>query len=269
MEYRYQNRVKIYQNRRKKQLLRIRFAIVMAGICLILILLGSNVINYLKGLQMNDAEQARTFLNISEEQIPTELRDMLERNEETLEFVTNYNNRDEYLNQEIDISNDITAGDVPLFMQWDLRWGYTSYGTDNVGLSGCGPVCMSMAYVYLTGSTDVNPKEMAEFSKEQGYTTEAGTSWSLMTDGAAKLGLTGAEISLNEGTLKSALDRGSVIICSMSPGDFTTTGHFILIKGYEGNNFIVNDPNSRKNSEKQWSYDTLASQMKCLWEISL
>ena len=67
--------------------------------------------------------------------------------------------------------------------------------------------------------------------------------------------------------MKQALDQGSVIICSMRPGDFTTTGHFILLRGYDENGFLVNDPNSRKNSEKQWNYDALSGQIKCLWEI--
>ena len=72
---------------------------------------------------------------------------------------------------------------------------------------------------------------------------------------------------LSESAMKQALDQGSVIISSMRPGDFTTTGHFILIRGYDEKGFLVNDPNSRKNSEKQWDYETLSGQIKGLWEI--
>ena len=40
----------------------------------------------------------------------------------------------------------------PLFLQWDPRWGYTEYGEDSfLGLSGCGPTCLSMVLYYLTG----------------------------------------------------------------------------------------------------------------------
>ena len=39
--------------------------------------------------------------------------------------------------------------------------------------------------------------------------------------------------------MKQALDDGKVIVCSMGPGDFTTEGHFILIRGYDGNGFYV------------------------------
>ena len=69
--------------------------------------------------------------------------------------------------------------------------------------------------------------------------------------------------------MKQVLDQGGVLISSMRPGDFTTTGHFILIRGYDQNGFFVNDPNSRRNSEKQWDYETLSGQIKGLWEITI
>lgn len=53
----------------------------------------------------------------------------------------------------------------------------------------------------------------------------------------------------------------------MRQGDFTTTGHYILLRGYDENGFFVNDPNRRQNSEKQWSYETLKGQIKNLWAL--
>ncbi len=53
----------------------------------------------------------------------------------------------------------------------------------------------------------------------------------------------------------------------MAPGDFTTKGHFILLRGYDENGFFVNDPNRKSNSEKQWDFETLSSQIKNLWGI--
>ncbi|MCD8152609.1 MAG: C39 family peptidase [Clostridiales bacterium] len=39
----------------------------------------------------------------------------------------------------------------------------------------------------------------------------------------------------------------------MGPGDFTTGGHFIVLTGIDSDgNVIVNDPNSRINSEKHY-----------------
>ena len=223
--------------------------------------------------------QAREFLDalkasdgkdgLSQEDYQQELLDLLEKNEETYDFVSGYPKREDYRGKAIDLSGDYEPGKVPLLMQWDRRWGYDSYGDDMIGLAGCGPTCMTMAYLYLTGDTSVNPRTMAEYAYNQGYDTEAGTSWSFFTEGAAGLNLDGSELPLSEGSIKNALDQGEVVICSMGPGDFTTAGHFILLRGYDGNGFYVNDPNRRANSEKQWDYDTLSSQMKCLWRIGI
>ena len=53
----------------------------------------------------------------------------------------------------------------------------------------------------------------------------------------------------------------------MGPGDFTTTGHFIVLVGYENGKIKVNDPNSIKNSEKEWTYEQIKDQIRNLWAI--
>ena len=199
---------------------------------------------------------------------PEEIRELLEKNPEAEDFAKGYAKKDSYINQPIDLSKDYISGEVPLLMQWDRRWGYDSYGDDMIGIAGCGPTCLSMAYIYLTGDTDKNPRVMAEFAYENGYYTSAGTLWSLWKEGVSKLGLSGEELPLNEKMMKKCLDKGKVIICSMSPGDFTTEGHFILIRGYGENGFYVNDPNRHSTSEKTWSFDRLKKQIKCLWALS-
>ena len=55
----------------------------------------------------------------------------------------------------------------------------------------------------------------------------------------------------------------------MGPGDFTTTGHFIVLTGIGDNgDVLVNDPNSKKNSEKSWSIEKLIPQIRNLWTYS-
>lgn len=205
-------------------------------------------------------------LNLS--QYPLELTELLSRNSETLDFVKSYPDRASLRTQVIDLSEDITPGAVPLFLQWDTRWGYNYYGNDFIAIAGCGPTCLSMAYVYLTGDNEMNPRKMSEWAYNMGYYSSSGTKWSLWTEGVNILGLSGYELSLNENSMKKQLDKGGLIICSMSPGDFTTTGHIILIRGYDENGFYVNDPNSRKRSGIQWDYSTLSTQIKGMWGIS-
>lgn len=198
---------------------------------------------------------------------PAELVELMEQNEETVDFVKNYAERDRYIGKEINLSDSVEAGSVPLLMQWDKRWGYDLYGDAMIGLAGCGPTCMTMAYLYYTGDLTMNPRKMAEYAQERGYHTEEGTSWSFWTDGAADIGLYGEQISLSENNMKAVLDCGGLLVCSMSPGDFTTKGHFILLRGYDEHGFFVHDPNRKENSKKQWEYDTLSTQIKNLWAI--
>lgn len=214
-------------------------------------------------------EEESAVNGISQQKYPQELLELLEKNEETFDFVQGYPQREQYQNQPIDLSKDIQEGEVPLLMQWDKRWGYDLYGDSMIGIAGCGPTCLSMAYLYFTGDTTQNPREIAKFAYENGYYTSVGTSWSLWTEGVEKLGLHGEEIPLSESKMKSALEEGKLIICSMRPGDFTTTGHFILVYDYDENGFYVKDPNRKSNSEKQWDYKVLSGQIKNLWTIFL
>lgn len=261
------------KRKRARKIRRIKKACV--GVCILLVLgAGWSMFGKDMLLRMTSSEgrRAEKFLSSMEqgnssENYPQDLLDMLEKNEETYEFVTGYPDRAAYMDKEIDVTDVYKPGEVPLLMQWDQRWGYNSYGEDMVGVAGCGPTCMTMAYLYLTGDTSMNPRKMAEYAYNNGFYTEAGTSWSFFTEGAADLGLSGSELSLSEAEMKHTLDNGGLIVCSMRPGDFTTTGHFILLRGYDENGFYVNDPNSRKNSEKQWDYDTLSPQIKCLWRL--
>lgn len=201
------------------------------------------------------------------EVLSQELQMLQKNNEEAAEFVENYPERERFLGGEIDLSEDYLEGEVPLLMQWDKRWGYDSYGDSIIGLSGCGPCCLTMAYLYFTGDIQENPRSIASMAEQNGYYTEEGTSWGLWTKGVELLGLVGQELPLDENKMKRAIEQGELIVCSMRPGNFTTTGHYILIVGYGDQGFWVNDPNRRSNSEVPWKYSVMAPQIKNLWAL--
>ena len=114
----------------------------------------------------------------------------------------------------------------------------------------------------------MNPIKVADFSVANGHLNENGdTNWTLMTDGAVALGLTSEEITLSKESILSSLENGKVVICSMSPGDFTRNGHFILIREYKDGLFYVNDPNSEARSQVGWDYNRLSEQISNMWEI--
>lgn len=188
---------------------------------------------------------------------------------ETREFILNYP-----LLKDLDHVADISWADrssgIPLFLQWDSRWGYTPYGKTVGGISGCGPTCLSMVAYYLTGDTKYTPTYMMNFATEDGHVGQSGgTQWTLFSRGAVNLGFAVEELPLSESILVNRLEQGIPVVINVGPGDFTQYGHYIVLSGYENGYIKVNDPNSRVNSEKQWTYAQIEDQIKNLWAISL
>ena len=60
-------------------------------------------------------------------------------------------------------------GEVPMLFQTDPAWGSNPYAGSDIATAGCGPTCLSMVYVALTGKTDLGPAEMASFSERNGF----------------------------------------------------------------------------------------------------
>ena len=211
------------------------------------------------------------FMLENEEAYPENLIKLVTKNPEAIIFAAEYPFKCGQSNDiVVDISEDYVEGEIPLLLQWDDRWGYVTYGDDTIALDGCGPTCLSMVAVGLTGNTRWTPVRVARTAMQRGYYVEGqGTAWSLMYEGCADMGLEAKVIGLSEAEMVAEVEAGRPIIASMAPGDFTDVGHFIVIVGYEDGKFIVNDPNSRKNSERRWSYDTLKGQIKNMWSFTL
>lgn len=203
-------------------------------------------------------------------EIPEALVAFGEKYPEALSFVNDYP-KNYNKHHRINIKNEVKKGEIPLFIQWDERWGYENYGSNFLAVNGCGPTCLSMVYCGLTGDTSLNPLKMADFSDSKGYYISGqGTSWSLMTEGAKALGLNVKAGTVSEKYIKENLTKSTPIICSVRKGDFTYSGHFIVLTGIDSDgNIILNDPNSKINSEKHWSIQRLLPQIKSLWVYSV
>lgn len=171
----------------------------------------------------------------------------------------------------VDLLTYYIQKDLPIYYQWDKTWGYASYGSGLIAIDGCGPTSLSMVVTGLTGDTSMTPKRIADFCAAEGYyTEEAGTSWLLMSEGAAKLGLRSYEPAWNEAAVKEELAAGHPVICSMGPGDFTDQGHFIVLAGMTSDGkVVVNDPNSQANTRKRWELSDIMGQMKAMWAFSV
>lgn len=160
-------------------------------------------------------------------------------------------------------------GSVPFLYQIDRQWADEPYAGGTIRKNGCGPTCLSMVYVALTGRTDFDPPAMAAFSERNGYVVDGMTAWALMTDGAAQLGLSSTELPASADAVRDALAAGKPVICSVNPGDFTSSGHFIVLTDIDENGKLtVHDPNSSARSSVRWDVDRVLSQCANLWAFS-
>ena len=224
----------------------------------------------LKAARSDIADKVQ-FIIDNQKAYPENLIKLISKSPEAIDFAVEYPfKRGESDSKVVDISEDYTKGEIPLLMQWDERWGYVSYGEDIIGLDGCGPTCLSMVAVGLTGNVKWTPVRVARMSMSNGHYVEGqGTAWTLMYEGCKQMGLEAKVIGLSEEEMAAELNAGRPIIASMAPGDFTDAGHFIVFTEYKDGKFYVNDPNSRKNSETGWEYDRLKTQIKNMWSYTV
>lgn len=203
--------------------------------------------------------------NLSVYDYPGELIELMHSNPETEEFVLHYPVKKD-LHQAYSLEECTNCEEVPLLMQWDERWGYEEYAGELMGISGCGPTCLSMVCIYLLNDVTYDPAYIARFSEENGFSDRGnGSKWTLISEGGELLGLDVTEIPLDENRIIRNLEVDNPIICVMGPGDFTTTGHFVVMTGYENGKISILDPNSRKRSDMTWEYEDISEQIRNLW----
>lgn len=232
----------------------------------------------LAALYQDSPEVEKLILN--RQDYPDWLVEYLLRHLEAVEWVLGYpeamqkttEGEDETVPIEVNLRDYQIRNRIPLYLQWDLAWGYDAYGSGTIAVDGCGPTCLSMVATGLTGDTSLTPKRVADFSVQQGYyTDDSVTDWNLMQAGASSLGLKVIQIGTwSKSAILEQLRAGNPMICSMGPGDFTSQGHFIVLVGVtEDGSVIVNDPNSRVNSRKKWDAQELLDQMKAMWAYTV
>lgn len=251
--------------KRKRRKQRITAGWLLVSAVLLILLAGISLL--LDHGRAND-ERIRDFAeenDLSMDAWPAELVELMEKNPETEAFVLNYPLKKDLL-PEIDLSECVNIDSVPLLLQWDERWGYGQYAGELMGLSGCGPTCLSMVCLYLLDDPAYTPRYIAEFAEENGYSERGnGSAWTLISEGGEQLGLEVEELPLHENTIIRELKAGNPIICVVGAGDFTSTGHFIVLTGYADGAVTVNDPNSVLRSEKQWELTAIMEQIRNLW----
>lgn len=151
---------------------------------------------------------------------------------------------------------------VVYYNQLDERWKSSPYGTDTIGGYACGPTAMSIVISSLTFDT-VDPPHMAQWSYKNGYWCSGNGSYHTLIPGAAQAwglqveGRTAAEPQ----RIVDALTDGKLVVALMTKGHFTSSGHFIVLRGCTSDGkILVADPSSYKRSEKSWDLSLILNE---------
>lgn len=157
-----------------------------------------------------------------------------------------------------------TDGSTPViyYNQLDERFVNKPYGTDNIGGYACGPTSMSIVISTLTGKK-ADPVQMAEWSYQNGYWCKGSGSYHALIPGAAKawnLPVEGCTASEPQ-RIVDALSSGKLVVAIMTKGHFTSSGHFIVLRGVTSDGkILVADPASYKRSQKEWDLSIIMNE---------
>ncbi|MCI8283712.1 MAG: hypothetical protein HFE90_00335 [Firmicutes bacterium] len=176
---------------------------------------------------------------------------------------------------------------IPIsFLQTDIRWGGNDYSAPGekttIAKSGCGPTCVAMILATLI-DYNITPADTCYWAKQNGYKAcKQGTYYSyikahlkLYDINAEQLNNTNIYGKTNQ-TAKNAhtkaleaINAGKWVICCMGPGNWTSSGHFILWYGVDKNDMLIRDPNSTKSTRIRNKLSLLQAQVKYYWIVDI
>lgn len=169
------------------------------------------------------------------------------------------------------------------YLQKDSRWKNHNYSAKGekktIGSSGCGITAAAMVIATLKDK-NVTPVTTAEWSMAHGYKAlNQGTYYSYFVPQFSTYGISckqlnstslyGKTSSTAHTEALNALKRGDWIIACMGKGNWTSSGHFILVYGYENGYIYVNDSASTAASRLKNTWALFSKQVKIMWSVSV
>lgn len=166
------------------------------------------------------------------------------------------------------------SGEVPLYLQYDSKWGFLPVMGGNIASSGCSITSLAMVISYFH-QQEILPSDVQEWAWAGGanpyYVAPYGASWAIFPAAASNWDLTITPLGTDINAVVSKLQEGEIVIASCNPGTFTRSGHFIVLTGVDENGQItVNDPNdnpSKNFHEKTFPPSLFARECAAYWSF--
>ena len=167
------------------------------------------------------------------------------------------------------------------YLQTDPKWRYEDYSAPGekttIGASGCGPTAMAMVLA-TWADPKVTPLTECAWALKNGYKApHSGTYYGYFEPAGKRYGLkvrrlNSVNIYGNNGAAyhtqaKEALEQGHLVIACMGKGTWTSSGHYVLVYGIQGNTIYINDPASTKAHRVRGDYSVFRKQVKYYWAV--
>lgn len=167
-----------------------------------------------------------------------------------------------------------------IYYQTDPRWKSVDYSAPGenttIGGSGCGPTCAAMIAQTLTGKT-ITPVDACKWSLKNGYkAVNQGTYYAFFKPFFSQYGIKCEQLNSSSVYGKktasvhteafSRLQQGDYIIACMGKGNWTSSGHFVVLWWADGK-VHINDPASSKPQRIHGDLNIFKSQVKYYWAV--
>ena len=169
------------------------------------------------------------------------------------------------------------------YKQTDSKWGSLAYAVDGesstIKSAGCGPTAMADVLAAIV-SPYIDPITCASWARMKGYKVyKSGTSYNYPAAQAAAYGVNVRRLNTSNVYGKTSnsvhtealneLLKGNWLIACMGKGNWTSSGHFIVVYGYQNGMVYINDPASSKASRACNTWSLFKSQVKYYWVVEV
>ena len=156
----------------------------------------------------------------------------------------------------------MAKGDFPVLYTFDERWGYMTFGDGILGVTGSGPVALSIASMGLSGTTANGPDVVAKAVIAAKLATGAsGMDDAFLTNHASEVGLSATSLEVSSDGLYYPLTDGTPVLVKLkaNSGIGSASAHWALIAALNSDGSVsLIDPSSAVASSHTWSIGTIA-----------
>ena len=169
------------------------------------------------------------------------------------------------------------------YKQYDSRWGSLPYAVDGekstIKSAGCGPTALANVLAAIV-SPYIDPLTLASWARQHNYKVKAsGTSYNFFVPCAEAYGVDirrinianiyGKPTSTYHAQILSELLAGNWVIACMGKGNWTSSGHYVTVYGFQNGNVYINDPGSAKANRACNTWELFKSQVKYYWVVEV